>query len=239
MYQWSGGLSALSKWNIVFWHCLSWLTSDKKGPHICLTQSELAGMHPWIQTRDSHIASLTMRLTFYQVISSIADKVYGATKLKTPYICIKTDFHTAIRQVGSWKISTNKSFGIQSADILLCLHGSKQSFIIPFTTTTCKFMVWTVCVAAKWTHSDILAIHRDMAVPRCPLPYSRSSEDVTVTDMTRNMSPISTCHQAADPSWEREMAQLPDGSLLPFKARFGSITTSGPLVALFSCRASP
>ena len=122
------------------------LTSDKKGPHIRLTQSELAGMHPCIQTCDPHISSLAMGLTFYQVIANIADKVDGATKLKTPSICIRTDFHTAMGQVGSWNISKNKSSRIQSADVLLCIHGSKQSLIVPITTTTCTFMVWTVCV---------------------------------------------------------------------------------------------
>ena len=71
------------------------------------------------------------------------------------------------------------------------------------------------------------------------LRHSLSAEDVTVTDMTRKESPISTCHQAADPSWEREMAQLPAVLVLPFKARFGSITTSGPLVALLPSKASP
>ena len=71
------------------------------------------------------------------------------------------------------------------------------------------------------------------------LRHSLSDEDVTVTDMTRKESPISTCHQAADPSWEREMAQLPAVLVLPFKARFASITASGPLIALFPLRASP
>ena len=194
-----------------FWHFPvdSPLTSDKKGSHIRMTQSQLAGMHPCIQTCDPHIASLAMRLTFYQVIASIVDKADGATKLKTPHIGIKTDFHTATGQVGSWNIYNQLMYYYVYMEANShSLSQSSQQHV----NLWCELFVLTV---AKWTHSHLLACHRDMAVPRCSILYSRSSEDVTVTDMTRNMSPISTCHQAANPSWEREMAQLQTGPCCP------------------------